>query len=231
MDHNMTDYLDSIHASDRLKRKTKAYLRQKTHDYGRDTDRLRSSRLRKAACIAAAIVTLAGAGLYRLPVAYIDLDINPSVEINVNVLGRVISLNGLNPDGAQLVRDIDVSGMPYAEAIQRILISDELEPYISAGSTISISVSGSSVEQSEEMLMDVACRAYAVADKETIYCCSADLQTAREARNCGLSTARYQALTKLKQTNPNASPADVQSMTPAEICTLLCATQPENPCE
>lgn len=231
MDHDMTNYLDSIHASERLKRKTKAYLRHKTFDYGRDTMRMRSSRIRTAGCIAAAVITFAGIGLYRLPTAYIDLDINPSMELNINALGRVISLNGLNDDGAELARVLNVSGMSYGDAMQYILISDPLEPYLEAGSSISISVTGSSVQQSETILKDVVCRAYGIADKENVYYCHADRQTAREAKNSGLSLARYQALEELRKTDPTVTPEYVQDMSMSEICSLIRSHQLDDPCQ
>ena len=60
---------------------------------------------------------IGGAGLWFNPVTRIGLDINPSLEIRVNALDRVIALEGLNPDGEVLADALDVAGKPYVNDI------------------------------------------------------------------------------------------------------------------
>ena len=47
-----------------------------------------------------------------------------------------------NSDGIKLVRDIDVTGMNYDDAMQRLLLSEGLESYLADGSQITITVAG-----------------------------------------------------------------------------------------
>ena len=98
------------------------------------------------------------------------MDINPSIELKVNALDRVIDLKGRNADGEAVAQMLDVSGMAYDEAMQRILISEELSPYLEAGNMISISmVGGGSDAHAVEMLSKVVCRAYAIAEDENVF--------------------------------------------------------------
>ena len=230
MDQNFKQAFDSVQASERLKRKTKAALRRKTFDYGRDVQRQRSHRIRIAACFAALVLTLSGAGSCLLPASYIDLDVNPSVEMKINVWGRVLSLRGLNRDGTDLAAQVDVDGMPYADAMQRILISDYLDPYLEDGCPISITVVGGPAVQTKEMLENVVCRAYAVAEEENVFYFQADAETAKAAKAAGLSVIRYQALQQMQQQDPAFTAEDVQQMSMQEMLQLLDFQALEDPC-
>ncbi|MBR2482074.1 MAG: hypothetical protein IKB58_04390, partial [Oscillospiraceae bacterium] len=150
MKNDLQKAFDAVQADERLKRRTKAYLRRATLDYGRDTQRRRQRQTRMVSCAAAVMLMVMGAGMWLLPVTSIDLDINPSLELRVNTFGRVTELKGMNADGLALVDSLNVKGMRYDDAMQRILISEPLEPYLEDGSLISITVVGKDTALTEE---------------------------------------------------------------------------------
>ena len=230
MKNDIREAFDAVRADERLRRQTKAYLRKATLDYGRDTQRRRQRQMRLASCTAALVLLVVSAGMWLLPVTSIDLDINPSLEIRVNTFGRVTRLKGLNADGLALVEELDVKGLPYDEAMQRILISEELEAYLDNGSLISITVVGKDESLAEEMLSKVVCRAYAIAEEDNIYYCQTDPETARAARSVGLCVLRYQVWQQLKESDPSITVEAVAGMPKAEIMRLAKFEKLENPC-
>ena len=115
MDEQLKNAFDAIQAPERLKRSTKAVLRRKTFDYGRNILRRRAYRRRVAAGLLTLALVFSGTGLWFLPAANIAVDINPSINIRVNALDRVIGVEGTNADGVELARQLDVAGMPYDE--------------------------------------------------------------------------------------------------------------------
>lgn len=230
MKNDIREAFDAVRADERLRRQTKAYLRKATLDYGRDVQRRRQRQMRLASCTAALVLLVVSAGMWLLPVTSIDLDINPSLEIRVNTFGRVTRLKGLNADGLALVEELDVKGLPYDEAMQRILISEELEAYLDNGSLISITVVGKDESLAEEMLSKVVCRAYAVAGEDNIYYCQTDPETVREARRVGLCVLRYQVWQQLKETDPDITVEAVAQMPKADIMRLAKFEKLENPC-
>lgn len=67
------------------------------------------------------LVLFASAGLYFTPTARINIDINPSFELEVNRFDKVISVNALNDDGKKLAETSDIKFAGYDEALCRIL--------------------------------------------------------------------------------------------------------------
>ena len=231
MEDKLHNAFASVQASDRLKRATKAHIRRKTFDYGRQTFQHRQHRRRIAACLLSLVLVLSGTGIWFLPATSIGLDINPSLELTVNALDRVITLKGKNEDGLEVARHLDVSGMPYDEAMQRILISEELEPYLKSGSMISISVVGGGNDvHAEEILSKVVCRAYAIAEDENVFYCQTDKETLEAARESGLCIPRYLAWQHLLEKNPDVTAEEVSRMPKDEIRALAQLKIIENPC-
>ena len=96
--------LDRVKAEDELVEKTERYLRAKLKGPALVESLYfirRERRMKKilVACIAAVLVigVLAGGYTYlETPVAYISLDINPSIELGINALNKVVSSEGVN---------------------------------------------------------------------------------------------------------------------------------------
>ena len=227
MDDKLKDALDGIETPEHLKRMTKAHIRKATFDYGRNVSRMKAHRQRLAAMAASLALVLGGAGLWFHPVTRIGLDINPSVEIRVNALARVIGVDGLNPDGERLAAALDVTGREYDEAMGRIMVSDELGVYLDAGNVLSITVSGRGAEQT---LSRVVCRAYAVAEDDQVFYILADSATVKTAHAEGLSVVQYEALLALRQTDPQADAGQVKAMTMAQIRELIGFERLDDPC-
>lgn len=231
MDNQIKEAFDSIQAQERLKRTTKAALRKKTFDYGRNVLRLRQHRQRLAGMLASLVLVLTGSGLWFWPSASISVDINPSMELKVNALDRVIALEGRNSDGAAVVKDLDVVGMAYDDAMQRLLLSEGLEPYLTDGSQITITVAGGGTDaHAEQMLSRVLCRAYNIANKENVLYCQVDWETVKAAREVNLCIPRYLAWQNLLKTNPAITPEDVREIPKDRIRALAQTVIIEDPC-
>lgn len=231
MDDRIKDAFDAVRAPEQLKRTTKAALRRKTFDYGRNVLRLRARRRRLAAGLLSLVLVLCGTGLWFLPAASIAVDINPSIELKVNALDRVISLEGRNSDGVELVKDIDVTGMAYDDAMQRILLSSGMEQYLAQGSQITITVAGGgSDSHAGQMLSRVLCRAYNIADRDNVLYCQVDWETVKAAQKVNLCIPRYLAWQNLLKSDPTITPEDVREIPKETIRVLAQVITIEDPC-
>lgn len=230
MDNRIRDAFDVIQASERLKRTTKAAMRRMTFDYGRNVYRIRQRRRRIATGLLSLVLVFSTLGMWFLPVTAIGLNINPSIELLVNTLDRVVGVKGINSDGLELVRSLDVYGLPYDEAMQRILISDELSPYLDENSMISITVVDNRDNHAELVLSKVVCRAYAVAEKENVQYYQIDRQTQKAAEAAGLCVPRYLAWQHLRKSDPTLTAEDVRELPKEEIHRFAQCETLEDPC-
>ena len=231
MDNQIREAFDAIQTPERLKRSTQAALRKKTFDYGRNTYRLRQYRRRLAGGLLSMVLLLTGAGLWFLPAASIAVEVNPSVELKVNALDRVIALEGRNSDGIAIAEEIDVTGMGYDDAMQRILLSHTLEPYLEQGSMITITVAGGGSEaHAQQVLSRVLCRAYNIADRDNILYCKVDWETLKAAQAVNLCIPRYLAWQNLLKNDPTITPEDVREIPKEKIRALAQVIIIEDPC-
>jgi hypothetical protein len=229
MENKLRGAFSALKASEKLKRTTKAALRKKTFDYGRQIGRIRARRRRMAGCLSSLVLVLTGLGAWFTPTASIAVDINPSIELRVNLFDRVIALEGRNSDGEAVAGELDLTGKPYDEAMQRLLLSHGLAPYLEQGSTITITLAGSG-DHAVQMLSKVVCRAYAVAQEENVVYCQVSWDTVKAAKTAGLCIPRYLAWQELRKTDPQITVEDIKEMPIEEIRKLIYVDTLENPC-
>lgn len=231
MDKQIKEAFDAIQASEQLKRKTKAALRKKTFDYGRNVYRIRQHRKHVATGVLSVALLLSSTGIWLFPSASIAIDINPSIELTVNVLDRVIALEGRNSDGIELAKGIDVTGMAYDDAMQRILLSEGMEPYLANDSQITITVAGGGTDaHAEQILSRVLCRAYNIAKEENVLYCQVDWKTVNAAQKVNLCIPRYLAWQNLLKNDSTITPEDVRKIPYETIRDLAQVMIIDDPC-
>lgn len=231
MDEQLKNAFDAIQAPERLKRTTKAALRRKTFDYGRNILQRRAHQRRMATGLLSLVLILSGCGLWFLPTTNIAVDINPSINIRVNALERVISVEGTNADGVELAKQLDVAGMPYDDAMQRILLSEGMERFLKNNQMISITMAGgSNSEHLTDMANKVLCRAYGIAGKENIFYCEVDWETVKAARAENLCIPRYLAWQRLLEIDPAITTDEIRQLSIEKIRVISQVKIVEDPC-
>ena len=113
----------------------------------------------RVACVAAAVVICTvGALAYVTPYAYVSLDVNPSIEYVLNRFDRVLSVNGVNDDGADIVDDIKKLGVRHrtiTQAIEMTVEKLQQENYISENEeNIVVLAASAGTEQKAALLVD-----------------------------------------------------------------------------
>lgn len=221
MDERLRDAFAQVQAEEALKERTLAYLAQNTGNW-QTAPAPQRRRFRPlaaaAACAACLLMTLGSLWLYFTPAAYISVDVNPSLELAVNRFDRVISVTGLNDDGAALAQTLNVRFLDYTQALEQVLDSETITQCLARDEMLSITVAGDDEARTEEMLSQVSACA---AGRGNTYCHAADLQTADAAHESGLSCGKYQMLLELQALDPSLTAEDVRDMTMRELWDLL----------
>ena len=72
-------------------------------------------------CAAVFIILLCSTGvLYNIPETYIEITVNPSIQLILNRFGRVLNFTGLNADGIDLFQGVSYKNLTLDEASARI---------------------------------------------------------------------------------------------------------------
>lgn len=209
--------LNHIKPDEALINKTEMYLREKLAENNEQKAvKFRRRRfnplksLAKAACI---IFILAGTSTgtyayYKMPVSYLSLDINPSIEFGINAFNKVVSAEGYNDDGRTVLNGLDVNGTNIEEAVSTVIKSAARNGFIdNDGSTVVSLTSETDNDYIADKLEQEAeagvCKALNTEGKKAvIYKDNVALNFRMEAREQNLTPGKLNLINKLAEVNP-----------------------------
>lgn len=219
MNDRLRDALDSVHASEALKARTKAYVAAHSGGLGRQMPRRRGlgRGLAAAACLTLALL-FGGGWFFLMPTAFISIDINPSLELGVNRFDQVVSVEGYNEAGQALADTLELRFLSYDDAVEQILDNEAVADMLLRDGALTVAVAGPDTGQCARMLSRIESSA---ADHGEAHCYLASEAEAHEAREAGMSCGRYRAYLALLERYPNINPDEVEAMSMGEIRDLL----------
>ena len=197
----------------------------------------RSPWIRRGMGIAAALVLLlggaAGVRLYsvnRAVASTVSLDVNPSVEIQVNQKDRVLRVNALNEDGRIVLGDMNFSGSSLDVTVNALVGSMLRNGYLSElANSILVSVDngdpakGAALQTrlTEEINSLLQTDAFTGAVlSQTV---SADGTLEKLADTYGISLGKAQLIREIADKNPLYTPEDLAKLTINELNLLASA--------
>ncbi len=233
-DNSVREVFLEIHAPEEVQNATLAFIERRRVDVSRDhcqmdvqdgasslsQSRFSRMRIRRrvfaiAACLVLVVLSLGGYRVYVTPTAYIDVDVNPSIELSVNRLDRVLGVETLNDDGELLLESVDLRHLQAEDALSRLVASDAFAQYASGDSYLFISVVSDDEAQAQKLEAAGAsvlksCRCDGV-------CFRIDESTWREAQDAGVGVGRYQAARELMELDPTITLEECSDMTMREL--------------
>ena len=206
-----------VRAEETLKEKTLASVEERLR-LRRQPALRRNRRWIAAACVLALCLCLGGYRLYFTPTSVVSIDVNPSLELAVNRFDQVVAVEGRNADGERLAASVNVRFMDCRQAVETILDSQAVAPYLTEDAVVSIAVIGEEGTQRQRLLSGVqAC----TAGQENTYCAAAGWEEVEAAHETGLSYGKYMAYLMVQALDPEVTPEQVGQMSMREIRELL----------
>lgn len=205
-----------IQAERKLRDRTKAAIKQKTRGYTTTRERKTKWIVSTAACFM--ILLFGGYWFYLIPITQISIDVNPSIELGVNRVDKVVSVKAYNEEGQNLVDAFDIKFMDYRKAVNQILENKEIEVLLSGDAVMTIAVVGSDEETSSKVLSGVE---ECTRKQKHTHCYSLHSEEVESAHEMGFSYGKYKAFLELKELDPNITSEEVQEMTMREIQDLI----------
>lgn len=219
---SFSEYMNGMKAEKELKEKTEAFVRSAlsnaecqgdTADSGLEfrKDRFAVKKLLVAAASAAACVLLAlgGNAYYHMPVNYVCLDINPSVELGINAFGRVVSAQAYNEDGLQLLGDNKYSNLSVKDAVSTLVQDAAEQGFIAENGSTVIAVTAEAgsnkaaagLQNSSETEVNSALSTGRIS--AIVYSDCSDLQLRKQAKEAEISPGKLRLILILQTLDPN----------------------------
>lgn len=154
-------------------------------------------------------------------VRYVSIDINPSLELGINVKNIVVSIEALNEDGTVIIQEIkNAIDQPVDVLLERIVNEAVDKGYLAAGkeNNILIDVSSDNPQDMEvlkmiELLSEKAAETLNKKNvKSSIGCVKTDLKLRECAREQGMSAGKYALLIKAKEVGININEQDMKTL-------------------
>ncbi|MEY8341589.1 anti-sigma-I factor RsgI family protein [Adlercreutzia muris] len=168
-----------------------------------------------AACLLLVLAAFGVCGVYQTPSAYVDIDVNPAIELTVNPFGVVIGADALNDDGRTVLDAVSVLHRPYKVAIDTLMASEVFASYADADAFIDINV----VSENDRLGSDLVAQSdAAMASMPCEHACQrTDADTRDAAAEVGLCVGRYQAAQELMELDPSYTLEDCASMSMRQL--------------
>lgn len=168
-----------------------------------------------AACLVLAVIGLTGSRLYFEETAFVDIDVNPSIELGINRFDIVVSARAYNNDGEALLEAVSITGKRYDAAVAELTSSEAFEPYASGDAFVAISVVADDARQSDALRAQSDARLRDLPCEGT--CHAVDAETHAAASASGMGTARYQAALQLMALDDTLALEDCARMSMHEL--------------
>lgn len=108
-----------------------------------------------AACIVFLIAAVRGYAMVSIQDSIISLDINPSIEIQLNRFNRVISFKALNEDGENIIQELDLKNQKLQDALKCILEEEGLEGYFNNSGNLVFTVFSKNTKKEQALLDEI----------------------------------------------------------------------------
>jgi hypothetical protein len=143
-----------------------------------------------------------------IPVAYISIDINPSIELGVDSIDNVITAEACNADGQKVLSACSVVGLNIKEAVKILVAEASRQGFIAADGSSVISISTETLDKSKADVLKNLSEIGALealddcADCASVYKDNIEFSIRDEAKQAGISTGKLMLINKLRILDP-----------------------------
>lgn len=189
-----------------------------------------ASIVRTAAAAAAIFLLSLGTWAYITPYAYVSLDVNPSIEYTLNRFERVLSVQAVNDDGQEIVKEIGLDNLrnkTIDDAIAQTVEQINEHDYFQGEGAIVIATSAKDIKKAAAL----ADRLKDEVDDETegqgqdvdVEAISVGRERVDEARELGVTPGRLNLVEKLRDSYDGEDDFDTEAWLQKPVKDLMAA--------
>ncbi|MGF7057616.1 anti-sigma factor domain-containing protein [Brassicibacter mesophilus] len=192
--------------------------------------------IKKAISIAAVFLAMITGGYgvygYYMPFGYVDVDINPSVELSYNLYDRVIDIKGLNEDGTHIIEKIDsYKNKPVKDIITKVIDRAIEEKYIKSDEQnailVTITEAGSKIDD-KEIFQSVDNHMKEEKLETEVVLVKSDKNEYEAAKKNNISPGKQMLINKALKSSDKTNQEDMQNKSVKEIMNIIKESKKED---
>ena len=219
MANKLQDAFDNIQAEPQLIESTRQFLSNERQKKTRRTARPAFGKVVATACMILLLTTGIGGYFWtQEAVSYVSIDVNPSIELALNRLDRVVSVKAFNAEGVEVLNGLSLKGKSYMRAIDVIVESEAMGAYLAEGEELVFTVAAREERQDELKSGVESCAGQLGHKSQSV---SVDMETASQAHGCEISPGKYYAWQQLKQYDDTVTVDACRDMSMTQLYDLI----------
>jgi hypothetical protein len=184
------------------------------------------NKMARIISIAAMLVLVIGLGcgayLYNIPYSYVDIDINPSMELTVNIFDRIIGAEGFNVEGSEIVGSLQLVNRSLEDGVRMVVSEARVREYIRENySNVVLFTVVSRNEQKAEILSSRLLESAApeIADDEasSLMVQKVEIEKYEKSKDNNISPGKKVIIEKVIENNPEVEPEALENAPIGEI--------------
>ena len=169
-----------------------------------------------AACLALGACLIGGVADFLRPVAYVGIDVNPSVELTLNRFDIVVGTHALNDDGQQALDEAPCMWRPFDDAARDL--DGAMRAIAGEGAVVEVSIDC----DNENRYAALAAQSNnCFGCKGEAHCNRTNAEERQAAHDLSMGVAKYRAYQALQEAGVDISAEECASMSMRELRDLL----------
>lgn len=219
MKSEIRNVFESVTCSKGLKEKTKSYVFTQMDRRQRHAPIKMKWAVSLFCVLVLSVSGLGGYQMYYTEAATISIDINPSIELEINRWGKVVDQTTYGQESEAILSSVSLKHLEYEDALETLFVSEAMEKYLDSGSVVSITLENrtndSELMSSLQNCVDRTlkqCHDGVTAEYATV-----DGHMCQEAHSHGMSVGKYYAIKALMEADPGATVDEFRDKSMTEI--------------
>ncbi len=150
--------------------------------------------------------------MYRTPISFISMDVNPSIELEINRFGRVVAAEAYNEDAQNVLRRLSLKNKPYVQAVRSLLEDGTYGRYLKEDATLVFTIVSDNADDICKELDSID-----VGKSCNIQIYSSDSHCMEEAHLYNMSFGKYRAYLELAEYDGSVTVEQCHGMSMGEI--------------
>lgn len=205
--NRLYDAFHEIRAEEELKHNTYYFLQNKVYEK-------KNTQTRKFTVAAFSVLLFFFLSVplyhtYFTKTTFIDIDVNPSIELSLNRFDRVIGIYAYNEDGKILLENISIKNKSYQDALMMLINEMVYMDYITDAALFSATLQVDNNRDENELAhsfrdnVDFILQLQDIQVEQEVFVVDADTKT--DAYGHNLTPAKYLAILKCQEVDPTAT--------------------------